>query len=186
MFSGAWLKVRVKPVIILSFDSKRPESLETLCSVLELGSEQKTQTMTGLRVFYPRPLLQPSPDLIESFGQIVDFSASEGLFPLDEAARAALCTCIEQPEQLALLKALQNSQKPCVLAWLKADGPITSTPRGLSEASFAIPRLNATQQSESRRHLCCTAQYRLDLRGARWQSQRCPMRCYWPASRDAI
>ena len=80
-----------------------------------IGIGTKNANDDWLEVFYPRPLLQPSPDLIESFGQIVDFSASEGLFPLDEAARAALCTCIEQPEQLALLKALQNSQKPCVL-----------------------------------------------------------------------
>jgi 2,3,4,5-tetrahydropyridine-2-carboxylate N-succinyltransferase len=93
-----------------------------------IGIGTKNANDDWLEVFYPRPLLQPSPDLIESFGQIVDFSASEGLFPLDEAARAALCTCIEQPEQLALLKALQNSQKPCVLTWLKTDGPITSTP----------------------------------------------------------
>ena len=98
--------------------------------MFSIGIGIGTQNAEGawLEVFYPRPLLHPSPDLIEGLSQVIDFSASEGLIPLDEAARAALCACIEQPEQLALLKALQNSQKPCVLTWLKTDGPITSTP----------------------------------------------------------
>jgi 2,3,4,5-tetrahydropyridine-2-carboxylate N-succinyltransferase len=93
-----------------------------------IGIGTKNVEDAWLEVFYPRPLLQPSPDLIESFGKVIDFSASEGVLPLNEAARSALCDCIENPEQLGLLKALQNSQKPCVLTWLKTDGPITSTP----------------------------------------------------------
>ncbi len=81
-----------------------------------------------LEVFYPRPLLHPSPDLIESLSRVIDFSENEGLFALDAAAQSALCNSVDEPEQLALLKVLKNSQKPCVLTWLKTDGPITSTP----------------------------------------------------------
>ena len=80
-----------------------------------IGIGTKNEDDAWLEVFYPSPLLQPSADLIEGLSHVIDFSAGEGLFPLDEAARVALCDCIEHPGQLALLKTLQNSPKPCVL-----------------------------------------------------------------------
>ena len=91
-----------------------------------IGTQNKSNAW--LEVFYPRPLLHPSPELIQGLGQLIDLAGNAGTLALDEATRSALCAVMEQPDQLALLETLKDSQKPCVLTWLKIDGPIESTP----------------------------------------------------------
>ena len=84
-----------------------------------------------LEVYYPAPIFQPSPELVQDIGAVVGYKGGNTVIVLDGATCHALEELFMEHSMLdhaLIFSAFETSGRPCVLTMLENDEAPTSTP----------------------------------------------------------
>ena len=104
-----------------------------------------TQNRQGawLEVFYARPLLKPSAELVAAVTPLLGYTAGNQALPITKLQAADLSSALKNidPVQAALLTRLAESQKPLVATLLADDSALNSTPEAYLKLHLLSHRL---------------------------------------------
>ena len=111
---------------------------------LAIGVGSKNQKDQWLEVFYPKPILNPAPELLESIAKLVDYTGGNESIELDSKTLHALedlFVDIEQTELATITRSLEESAQPRVITILETDDAPTSTPEAYLKLHLLSHRL---------------------------------------------
>lgn len=111
---------------------------------LAIGIGSKNQQGQWLEVFYPKPVLNPEPTLLDSIAKLVDYTGGNEFIELDSKILHALedlFVDIEQTELAAITRGLEESEGPRVITILETDEEPTSTPEAYLKLHLISHRL---------------------------------------------
>ncbi len=105
-----------------------------------------TQNSTGnwLEVFYPQPLLNPSPELCDLLASVFGFqSGNQAIIPSAEQLQSLKTACEKnnQPELAELASLCASSSRPVVATLLETDTAPSSVPEGYLKLHLLSHRL---------------------------------------------
>lgn len=111
---------------------------------LGFGVGTKNSKGDWLEVFYPQPILQPSPAIIDAIRKVFAFAGGNVAHELTagelEKLEAALCA-IGETAQAEIVAALQESVKPCLITLLANDDSPKSVPEAYLKLHLLSHRL---------------------------------------------
>ncbi len=101
-----------------------------------------TQDSQGgwLEVFFPQPVLAPSPAITEAAGH---YANDQALTPTELQTLRASLEAAGESEQAALLRQFENSSRPAVVVLLREDAPPANVPEGYLKLHLLSHRLVA-------------------------------------------
>lgn len=105
---------------------------------LGLGVGTQNSKQQWLEVFFPQPLLAPSPDQVQGLAQALNYSGGNVVVPLSVAQAADLARSLEGSAIGQLINALKDSSQPLVAVFL-ADN---SGPKSVPEAYLKLQLLS--------------------------------------------
>ncbi|MBO9496145.1 2,3,4,5-tetrahydropyridine-2,6-dicarboxylate N-succinyltransferase [Thalassotalea sp. G20_0] len=111
---------------------------------LAIGVGSKNRNDQWLEVFYPKPILNPAPELLESIAKLVGYHGGNTFIELDSKTLHALedlFVDIEQTELAAITRSLEESVQPRVITILATDEAPTSTPEAYLKLHLLSHRL---------------------------------------------
>ncbi|MGO0306361.1 2,3,4,5-tetrahydropyridine-2,6-dicarboxylate N-succinyltransferase [Endozoicomonas acroporae] len=111
---------------------------------LAIGVGSKNRNDQWLEVFYPKPILNPAPELLESIAKLVGYQGGNTFIELDSKTLHALedlFVDIEQAELAAITRSLEESVQPRVITILATDEAPTSTPEAYLKLHLLSHRL---------------------------------------------
>ena len=111
---------------------------------LAIGVGSKNRNDQWLEVFYPKPILNPAPELLESIAKLVGYHGSNTFIELDSKTLHALedlFVDIEQTELATITRSLEESVQPRVITILATDEAPTSTPEAYLKLHLLSHRL---------------------------------------------
>ncbi|WP_422449257.1 MULTISPECIES: 2,3,4,5-tetrahydropyridine-2,6-dicarboxylate N-succinyltransferase [unclassified Endozoicomonas] len=111
---------------------------------LAIGVGSKNRNDQWLEVFYPKPILNPAPELLESIAKLVGYQGGNTFIELDSKTLHALedlFVDIEQTELAAITRSLEESVQPRVITILATDEAPTSTPEAYLKLHLLSHRL---------------------------------------------
>ncbi len=111
---------------------------------LAIGVGTQNQQGQWLEVFYPQPLLNPSPELVHAFAGKLGYKGGNHSYNLDVGLVAGLAESAQAAgfsEQAAILERLTHSKKPLVATLLETDAAPTSTPEAYLKLHLLSHRL---------------------------------------------
>ncbi|WBA83155.1 2,3,4,5-tetrahydropyridine-2,6-dicarboxylate N-succinyltransferase [Endozoicomonas sp. GU-1] len=111
---------------------------------LAIGVGSKNRNDQWLEVFYPKPILNPAPELLESIAKLVGYQGGNTFIELDSKTLHALedlFVDIEQTELAAITRSLEESVQPRVITMLATDEAPTSTPEAYLKLHLLSHRL---------------------------------------------
>ncbi|KEI70986.1 2,3,4,5-tetrahydropyridine-2,6-dicarboxylate N-succinyltransferase [Endozoicomonas elysicola] len=111
---------------------------------LAIGIGSKNQKDQWLDVFYPQPILNPAPELLDSIAKLVDYKGGNEFIELDSKTLHALedlFVDIEQTELATITSSLEESHQPRVITILETDDAPTSTPEAYLKLHLLSHRL---------------------------------------------
>ncbi len=111
---------------------------------LAIGIGSKNQKDQWLEVFYPKPILNPAPELLDSIAKLVDYTGGNEFIELDSKTLHALedlFVDIEQTVLATITRSLEESEQPRVITILETDDAPTSTPEAYLKLHLLSHRL---------------------------------------------
>ncbi|WP_257265411.1 2,3,4,5-tetrahydropyridine-2,6-dicarboxylate N-succinyltransferase [Endozoicomonas sp. ONNA2] len=111
---------------------------------LAIGVGSKNRNGQWLEVFYPKPILHPAPELLESIAKLVGYHRGNTFIELDSKTLHALedlFVDIEQTELATITRSLEESGQPRVITILATDEAPTSTPEAYLKLHLLSHRL---------------------------------------------
>jgi len=111
---------------------------------LAIGIGNKNRKGQWLEVFYPRPILNPAPELLDGIARLVDYQGGNECIELDSKTLHALEDMFVDMEQMALAdiaSILEESEQPRVITILATDEAPTSTPEAYLKLHLLSHRL---------------------------------------------
>lgn len=111
---------------------------------LAIGVGSKNRRDQWLEVFYPKPILNPAPELLESIAKLVGYDGGNTFIELDSKTLHALedlFVDIEQTELATITRSLEESEQPRVITILETDEAPTSTPEAYLKLHLLSHRL---------------------------------------------
>lgn len=111
---------------------------------LAIGTGSKNRHGQWLDVFYPRPMLNPDPELLASIARLVDYTGGNVFIELDSKTLHALedlFVDIEQTELATITRSLEGSEQPRVITLLESDEAPASTPEAYLKLHLLSHRL---------------------------------------------
>lgn len=111
---------------------------------LAIGVGSKNRNDQWLEVFYPKPILNPAPELLESIAKLVGYHGGNTFIELDSKTLHALedlFVDIEQTELATITRCLEESVQPRVITILATDEAPTSTPEAYLKLHLLSHRL---------------------------------------------
>ena len=111
---------------------------------LAIGVGGKNRNDQWLEVFYPKPILNPAPELLESIAKLVGYHGGNTFIELDSKTLHALedlFVDIEQTELATITRSLEESVQPRVITILATDEAPTSTPEAYLKLHLLSHRL---------------------------------------------
>ncbi|WP_257283833.1 2,3,4,5-tetrahydropyridine-2,6-dicarboxylate N-succinyltransferase [Endozoicomonas sp. SESOKO1] len=111
---------------------------------LAIGVGSKNRKDQWLEVFYPKPILNPAPELLESIAKLVGYDGGNTFIELDSKTLHALedlFVDIEQTELATITRSLEESEQPRVITILETDEAPTSTPEAYLKLHLLSHRL---------------------------------------------
>ena len=115
---------------------------QTLFSIA-FGTGTRNRTDQWLEVFFPRPLLHPSPAFLERIKAILGYTGGNQIIDFNFAIASDLARALKYiaPEQSALLVRLAESHKPTVACILEHDSQPVSVPEAYLKLQLISHRL---------------------------------------------
>ncbi|WP_257294702.1 2,3,4,5-tetrahydropyridine-2,6-dicarboxylate N-succinyltransferase [Endozoicomonas sp. YOMI1] len=111
---------------------------------LAIGVGSKNRKDQWLEVFYPKPILNPAPELLESIAKLVGYHGGNTYIELDSKTLHALedlFVDIEQTELATITRSLEESEQPRVITIQATDEAPTSTPEAYLKLHLLSHRL---------------------------------------------
>lgn len=114
---------------------------------LAIGVGTQNNKGEWLDVFYPQPILNPAPALIEAIGAQLGYQQGNASLPLEIAQIPDLCQALQQHGQGDLAKTIssfstnQQNQQPMVVTLLQEDTAPQSTPEAYLKLHLISHRL---------------------------------------------
>ncbi|USE35059.1 2,3,4,5-tetrahydropyridine-2,6-dicarboxylate N-succinyltransferase [Endozoicomonas sp. SCSIO W0465] len=111
---------------------------------LAIGVGSKNRKDQWLEVFYPKPILNPAPELLESITKLVNYTGGNEFIELDSKTLHALedlFVDIEQTELATITRSLEESKQPRVITILETDEAPASTPEAYLKLHLLSHRL---------------------------------------------
>ncbi len=111
---------------------------------LAIGVGSKNRKDQWLEVFYPRPILNPEPELLASIAQLVGYQGGNACIELDSKTLHALedlFVDLDQIELADIASVLEESERPRVITILATDEAPTSTPEAYLKLHLLSHRL---------------------------------------------
>ena len=111
---------------------------------LAIGVGSKNRNGQWLEVFYPQPILNPAPELLDGIARLVDYRGGNECIELDSKTLHALEDMfidMEQNELADVASILEESEQPRVLTILATDKAPTSTPEAYLKLHLLSHRL---------------------------------------------
>ncbi len=118
--------------------------MDSACFSLAIGTGTLNKKGEWLDVFYPRPLLNPSAQLLTNISPLVKYSGGNAVIPLDSTTCHALEERFETCHEDALaedMKVLEVSEQPRVMTILATDDEPSSTPEAYLKLHLLSHRL---------------------------------------------
>ncbi len=109
-----------------------------------IGVGSKNQQGEWLEVFYPQPVINPAPQLLDSIAQLVNYSSGNTFIELDSKTLHALEYLFADTghsELAAMTRTLEESQQPRLITVLETDDAPTSTPEAYLKLHLLSHRL---------------------------------------------
>lgn len=115
---------------------------QTLFSIA-FGTGTRNRTDQWLEVFFPKPLLHPSPVFLERIKTILGYTGGNQIIDFNFAIASDLARALKYiaPEQSALLVRLAESHKPTVACILEHDSQPVSVPEAYLKLQLISHRL---------------------------------------------
>ena len=115
---------------------------QTLFSIA-FGTVTRNRTDQWLEVFFPKPLLHPSPVFLERIKTILGYTGGNQIIDFNFAIASDLARALKYiaPEQSALLVRLAESHKPTVACILEHDSQPVSVPEAYLKLQLISHRL---------------------------------------------
>lgn len=115
---------------------------QTLFSIA-FGTGTRNRTDQWLEVFFPKPLLHPSPVFLERIKTILGYTGGNQIIDFNFAIASDLARALKYiaPEQSALLVRLAESHKPTVACILEYDSQPVSVPEAYLKLQLISHRL---------------------------------------------
>jgi len=111
---------------------------------LGLGVGTQNRNNEWLEVFYPQPLLNPSPKSAEALGKAIGYTGGNQIIELDTAKMQSLADALTQAgdeAQAQIARAFSQSKRPLVATLLAEDTPPQSVPEGYLKLHLISHRL---------------------------------------------
>ncbi len=111
---------------------------------LAIGVGSKNRNGQWLEVFYPRPILNPAPELLDGIARLVDYQGGNECIELDSKTLHALEDMfidMKQDELADVASILEESERPRVITILATDEAPTSTPEAYLKLHLLSHRL---------------------------------------------
>ncbi len=109
-----------------------------------LGVGTHNEEGNWLEVYYPQPLLNPTPTITEAFGDVLNYSGGNHCFDLDEHHLQALAGELDDrgaTTLASLARRLKGSTRPVVAVLLADDGAPTTVPEAYLKLHLISHRL---------------------------------------------
>ncbi|MFK0572852.1 2,3,4,5-tetrahydropyridine-2,6-dicarboxylate N-succinyltransferase [Endozoicomonas sp.] len=111
---------------------------------LAIGIGSKNEKDQWLEVFYPSPVLNPEPELLDSIARLVNYTGGNEFIELDSKTLHALedlFVDIKQTELATITRSLEESKQPRVITILETDDAPASTPEAYLKLHLLSHRL---------------------------------------------
>ncbi|MFL0809814.1 MAG: 2,3,4,5-tetrahydropyridine-2,6-dicarboxylate N-succinyltransferase [Agarilytica sp.] len=108
---------------------------------LAFGVGTKNSQGDWLEVFYPAPLLAPSPDLSEKVGAALSYTGGNQAIELDSAALSKLQQAVSGTDLASTLDSFASSSQPLVATLLATDAAPSSVPEAYLKLHLLSHRL---------------------------------------------
>ena len=111
---------------------------------LAIGIGSKNQKDEWLEVFYPKPILNPEPELLEKISGLIDYQGGNEFFELDSKTCHALedlFVHMDEQELANIMLGLEESHQPRVITLLETDKAPVSTPEAYLKLHLLSYRL---------------------------------------------
>ncbi|EDY86478.1 2,3,4,5-tetrahydropyridine-2-carboxylate N-succinyltransferase DapD [gamma proteobacterium HTCC5015] len=105
-----------------------------------IGVGNKNARNEWLDVYYPKPILKPSNELVEA-AHAVGYEDGNEAIELDKSLRQVLADALGETEQADIIKALGNSAQPVLLTVLASDVEPQTTPEAYLKLHLLSHRL---------------------------------------------
>jgi 2,3,4,5-tetrahydropyridine-2-carboxylate N-succinyltransferase len=93
-----------------------------------LGVGTRNRDGEWLEVYYPQPLFQPEPSLVEAIGTAVGYQGGNRFIEVDRDALSKLMPLLDDQRQQTILTAMAASDQPRVITFIEEDRELSSTP----------------------------------------------------------
>lgn len=111
---------------------------------LAIGVGTQNNKGEWLEVFYPQPILNPEPSLVDAIASQLSYEQGNKALPIEKEQVAGLCQALEENNQTDLAKLIasfSNSQRPLVVTLLQEDAAPQSTPEAYLKLHLISHRL---------------------------------------------
>ncbi|WP_101756603.1 2,3,4,5-tetrahydropyridine-2,6-dicarboxylate N-succinyltransferase [Oceanicoccus sp. KOV_DT_Chl] len=109
-----------------------------------LGVGTQNSKSEWLEVFFPTPVLNPSPALVQAITDCLGYNGGNQAINLEKGQLGSLASALEkagEPEQAAIINSFKSSSQPLVAAVLAIDDNPTSVPEGYLKLQLLSHRL---------------------------------------------
>lgn len=108
---------------------------------LGLGIGTQNSKQQWLEVFFPQPLLAPSPDHVQGLAQALNYSGGNQVVPINSAQAAELARSLEGGAIGQLINSLKDSSQPLVAVFLAENTGPKSVPEAYLKLQLLSHRL---------------------------------------------
>lgn len=109
-----------------------------------LGVGTNNQKGEWLEVFYPQPLLNPSPAIAKAVAQVLGYSEGNQAIALDNSKLEPLAKALDdagEAEQAAIARSFEHAKRPLVATVLASDAAASSVPEAYLKLHLISHRL---------------------------------------------
>lgn len=93
-----------------------------------LGVGTKNRKGEWLEVYYPQPLFQPNPTLVELIGRALGYQGGNDFIEVSSSALSKLMPLLKDERQQTILTAMVSSDQARVITFIEEDRELSSTP----------------------------------------------------------
>ncbi len=109
------------------------------CFAIGIGT--KNSKDDWLEVYYPLPILNPDPGLVEQIGPMVNYESGNHCYEIDDDFLEAVTNVFTEGPQHLAIRAMLGSDKPRVVTFLETDQKPESTPEAYLKLHLLSHRL---------------------------------------------